>query len=120
MGAPDDADLTAIEDLTENLRLALTRGFSAGYWFVESVEEPPPVDDEESRRAFEDGKRLASAVCMLISADLADYKADERAYELLAAELNERYGRGLVVNTDELGPGGLAPGFRSRATSAEN
>ena len=57
---------------------------------------------------------------MLISADLADYKADERAYELLAAELNERYGRGLVVNTDELGPGGLAPGFRSRATSAEN
>ena len=48
MGAPDDADLTAIEDLTENLRLALTRGFSAGYWFGESVEEPPPVDDEES------------------------------------------------------------------------
>ena len=66
------------------------------------------------KQAFEDGMRLGECVSMLISADLADYAADEKHYDRLADELDARYGAGLVVRSHELGPTGPSPGFRTR------
>ncbi len=45
-------------------------------------------------RAFQDVKRLAEAVSVLISADLADYSADERAYDRLAEDVISGFRRG--------------------------
>ena len=73
-------------------------------------------DDAESQQAYADGKRLAGAVSMLISADLADYGADRAHYVRVAEDLNERYGAGVVVRGEEL-RGSLGPGFRSRNDS---
>lgn len=105
---------TTVDDLPDNLRIALRSGFRAGYWFGDRVDAGAGSDDAESQQAYADGKRLAEAVSMLISADLADYGADKAHYDRLADELNERYGSDVVVRGDAL-RGSLGPGFRPRS-----
>jgi len=112
----DGGSTITIDDLPDNLRIALRSGFRAAYWFGDRVNAGAGGDDADSQQAYADGKRLADAVSMLISADLADYKADEAHYGRIADELNERYGGGVVVRVDEL-RGGSRPGFRSRNDS---
>ncbi len=105
---------TTIDDLPDSLRIALRSGFRAAYWFGDRVDAGAGSDDAEPQRTYADGKRLAEAVSMLISADLADYGAEKAHYDRVADELNERYGSDVVVRGDEL-RGSLGPGFRPRS-----
>lgn len=105
---------TTIDDLPDKLRIALRSGFRAAYWFGDRVDAGAGSDDAESQQAYADGRRLAEAVSMLISADLADYGADKAHYDRVADEMNERYGSDVVVRGDEL-RGSLGPGFRPRS-----
>jgi hypothetical protein len=107
-------DGTVLDDLPDDVWQSLLRGDAAGHWWLEEGAQPVGPDFVLDKQAFEDGKRIGEAVSMLISADLADYSNDEKHYNRLGDELNARYGAGLVVHTDELGPSGPGPGFRRR------
>jgi hypothetical protein len=101
-------DEAVLEDLPDGVQQSLLQGYADGHWWLDVGAHSGDLDEQ----AFEDGKRLGEAVSMLISADLADYSNDKNHYDRLGSELNSRYGAGLVVNSDELGPNGSGPGFR--------
>jgi len=108
----EGAEATTIDDLPDNLRYALLSGFRAADWFGDRGDAGAGSEDAESQQACEDGRRLAEAVSMLLSADLADYANDKARYARLADELNERYGSEVVVRVDEMPE--FRPGFRTR------
>ena len=58
---------------------------------------------------------LGEAVSMLISADLADYSADERRYERLADASTSATVPVWSCAPRGLGPNGPGPGFRIRS-----
>lgn len=105
-------DETALENLSDGVQQSLLQGYADGHWWLEEGAQSTGPDIDHDKQAFEDGKRLGEAVSMLISADLADYSNDKNHYDRLGSELNSRYGAGLVVNSDELGPNRPGPGFR--------
>lgn len=107
-----DRDVTVLEDLRDGVQQSLLQGYADGQWWLEVGARSGHPDVALDKQAFEDGKRLGEAVSMLISTDLADYSNDNNHYDRLGSELNSRYGAGLVVKSDELGPNGPGPGFR--------
>lgn len=97
------------EELPEDVRRALLSGLAAGRRSHGGGVAPAGLDPLAQARW--DGERLGNAIARLVSSDLADYAADERNYDAVASELNERYGDGVVVPASEIGPS-ASPGFR--------
>ncbi len=104
-------------ELPEQIRLSLVRGFVERSW------RRPGVTAEETAclqaqvgdaQAYEDGKRLRTALDAVIAAGtFAELNVAELAYDDVARELNSRHGAGLVVMSDEAEELGIR-GFRGQ------
>ena len=103
-------------ELPEATRLSLLRGYLERSWTKSLPVEHSDACTAEvcDTRAYDDGQRLRVAVDGVTSAvTFADLNVAERVYDDLAAELNERWGDGLVVRSDEAAELGIR-GFRAQ------
>lgn len=107
---------TSCTELPEQVRLSLLRGYVERSWRTpEAAARLAALVDERvsDARAYADGRRLRDAVDGLHAAvSFEELNVAERVYDDLAAELNARYGEGLVVFGHEDAEPGLR-GFRS-------
>lgn len=111
-------------DLPEQIRLSLIRGFVERSWHRPgfTAEEAACAQAQVAdARAYEDGMRLRRALDAVIAAGtFAELNVAEFAYDDVAAELNVRYGTGLVVmsnEAEELGVRGFrGQGFATRTS----
>lgn len=111
-------------ELSEETRTSLLRGFVERSWHA------PDLGADEAAlvrarivdvQAHADGLRLRNALDAVAAAvSFAELNAAECAYDDLAAELNARYGEGLVVrarDAEELGIRGFrGQGFETRSS----
>ncbi|MFC6152804.1 hypothetical protein [Nocardioides yefusunii] len=103
-------------DLPDTTRLSLLRGYLERSWRRPGVhgtwvaEHDQACDTEVcDSRAYEDGQRLRAALDAVIAAiTFEELNVAEIAYDELAAELDARWGDGMVVRTSE----GAELGFR--------
>lgn len=104
-------------ELSEQTRLSLLRGFVERSWHAPDL----GADDAAllhtrigDPQAYADGLRLRAAVDAVAAAgSFAELNAAEQAYDDVARELDDRYGDGLVVRSDEALELGLR-GFRGQ------
>lgn len=99
-------------ELPEDTRLSLLRGFVERSWCAPGSRTDADallrarIADPE---AYADGQRLRTVLdAVSAAASFGELNAAERAYDAVAAELNDRHGHGLVVGVDE----GLELGLR--------
>ncbi|KQY51567.1 hypothetical protein [Nocardioides sp. Root140] len=111
-----------IDNLPDKVRSSLLRGYVEKSWRMPwlAVDYAHLVDvPVEDAQAYEDGLGLRGCLDSIFSADMvSELRSDERRYDALAGELNERYGEGLVVLSAEPGDPGLR-GFRVSPFSTE-
>lgn len=104
-------------ELPEQIRLSLVRGFVERSWRRPGVSAEEAACSEAriaDTRAHEDGLRLRAALDAVIAAGtFCELNAAELAYDDVARELNDRYGSGLVVTSDEAEELGIR-GFRGQ------
>lgn len=104
-------------ELPEQIRLSLVRGFVERSWRRPDVTAEEVASSQAhiaDTRAYEDGKRLRTALDAVIAAGtFAELNVAEFAYDDVADELNVRYGSGLVVMSNEAEELGIR-GFRGQ------
>ena len=103
-------------ELPEATRLSLLRGYLERSWSKSLPVEHSAACTAEvcDKRAYADGQRLRVAVDAVTAAvTFAELNVAEQAYDDLAAELNERWGDGLVVRSEEADELGIR-GFRAQ------
>lgn len=107
---------TSCAELPEQTRLSLLRGYVERSWRTpEAAARLAALVDARvsDRQAYADGRRLRDAVDGLNAAvTFEELNVAEQVYDDLAAELNARYGEGLVVLSDEDAEPGIR-GFRA-------
>jgi hypothetical protein len=110
-----------IDELPENQRISLLRGYVEKSWRMPWLADDYPdlaTAPIQDRQAYDDGLRLRQVLDELFSADVSsEWESAKYEYAQIASELNQRYGEGLVLPDTEGTPGLL--GFRATPYSTE-